>query len=44
MKILELFAGTRCISKAFEKRGHQTFSVEWIENLKILLYMMILII
>lgn len=29
LKVLELFAGTRCISRAFEKRGHQTFSVEW---------------
>ena len=29
MVVLELFAGTRCISKAFEKRGHTTFSVEW---------------
>jgi hypothetical protein len=27
--VLELFAGTRAISKAFEKSGHKTFSIEW---------------
>lgn len=29
MIVLELFAGTRSISKEFEKRGHKTFSIEW---------------
>lgn len=29
MKVLELFAGTKSVSRAFEARGHQTFSVEW---------------
>jgi len=29
LKVLDLFAGTRSISKAFEKNGHETFSIEW---------------
>lgn len=32
LNVLELFAGTKCISNAFGQRGHKTFSVEWNKN------------
>lgn len=34
MIVLELFAGTRSISKAFEKKGHKAFSIEWNKDFK----------
>ena len=32
LKVLDLFAGTRSIAKAFEARGHEVFTIEWDEQ------------
>lgn len=32
LRVLELFSGTRSVSKAFERRGHETFCVDWDEG------------
>lgn len=32
MIVLDLFAGTRSISRAFESRGHKAYSVEWCKD------------
>lgn len=34
LKVLELFAGTRGVSKAFERRGGVAYTVEWNKNFK----------
>lgn len=39
LKVLELFSGTRSVSKAFEAHGHETFCVEWDRQFEADLYM-----
>ena len=34
LKVLELFAGTRSIRKAFEQKGHKAYSIEWNKDFK----------
>lgn len=38
MKILELFAGTGGVSKAFEKEGFETYTVDWDEKFDVSLH------
>lgn len=42
LKVLELFAGTRSIGKAFEDRGHEVLSIDWDEQFDDCLHMDIL--
>ena len=38
MKVLELFAGTSSVGKAFQARGHQVFTVDWDERFPVSLH------
>ena len=31
LKVLDLFAGTRSVARAFEERGHEVYTIEWDE-------------